>query len=67
MELNEVIENSIEVWGEGGCDIKGCVQDVKQWIKEKLPPISGYSPEATEILKKYRDKVLDNMGIEEKG
>ncbi len=63
MELDEVIENSIEVWGEGGCDIKGCVQDVKQWIKTNFPKIQGYSLEITKVLKEYREQMLKNLGV----
>jgi len=35
----------------------------KQWIKDTLPPISGYSPEVTKILRGYREQVFINLRL----
>jgi hypothetical protein len=34
-ELIQIIENNIEIWGEGGCDIEGCATAIlKDYVKK---------------------------------
>ena len=32
-DITDLIENNIEIWGEGGCDSKGCAQAILNYLR----------------------------------
>ena len=59
--VDKILENQAGIDGNPRVSITQAKSQLYTWIENNLPPIKGYSPEATKILKQYRDKVLEGL------
>jgi len=72
MKLNEILTKltiamdarNIDIYGdERNRAIGQAHSAIFKWIEKQFPKIEGYSPEVTEILKRYRKQIFENLGI----